>query len=81
MWGACVMADKECACGCGEMTKGGTWMSGHDMKHLTRIAKRAGGILVLEGLVDTCGHYLSGEADLDELRAAIAAAFGDCRQE
>ena len=23
---------KECACGCGDMTKGGTWIPGHDAK-------------------------------------------------
>jgi hypothetical protein len=30
-------APRECACGCGGMTRGGTWLPGHDAKALSRM--------------------------------------------
>jgi len=32
---------KECKCGCGEMTKGGTYRPGHDAKHMSAVLKAA----------------------------------------
>lgn len=31
---------KECACGCGGMTSGGTWLPGHDAKHKSKLITR-----------------------------------------
>jgi hypothetical protein len=32
---------KACACGCGGMTRGGTWLPGHDAKALSRMLAKA----------------------------------------
>ena len=41
---------KECACGCGGMTKGGTWIPGHDAKYASMLlqAIRSGQITAVE---------------------------------
>jgi hypothetical protein len=44
---------KLCACGCGETTKGGTWMPGHDAIFHAR--EKNGGMLVKEGKMCKCG--------------------------
>lgn len=33
-------APKQCACGCKGMTKGGTWLPGHDAKHASNMKKQ-----------------------------------------
>lgn len=43
---------KECACGCGGMTRGGDFIPGHDSKLQSAIVKRAGGIIELRGIVE-----------------------------
>jgi len=31
---------KACACGCGEMTKGGQWISGHDSSYMSEVYEK-----------------------------------------
>ena len=46
------MTPKPCDCGCGEMTKGGDYLSGHDRKLGAAIERAAGGLLELKALVE-----------------------------
>ena len=43
---------KWCECGCGEQTKGGDFLPGHDQKLRVEIEKVAGGLLKLKELVE-----------------------------
>lgn len=43
---------KECGCGCGEMTAGGDFKPGHDSKTLSAILVRVGGMLKLKELIE-----------------------------
>ena len=46
------MTPKLCDCGCGEMTKGGDYRTGHDRKLGAAIERAAGGLLELKALVE-----------------------------
>ncbi len=46
------MTPKLCDCGCGQMTKGGEYISGHDRKLGAAIERAAGGLLKLKALVE-----------------------------
>ncbi|MEH6592652.1 MAG: hypothetical protein V7746_20465 [Halioglobus sp.] len=46
------MTPKLCDCGCGETTKGGDYLSGHDRKLGAAIERAAGGLLELKTLVE-----------------------------
>jgi len=41
-----------CRCGCGETTKGGQFLPGHDQKLRAEIERRAGGIEELRRIVE-----------------------------
>lgn len=41
-----------CECGCGDRTKGGKFLPGHDQKLRAEIERAAGGILKLRSLVE-----------------------------
>ena len=43
---------KLCGCGCGEMTKGGQFLPGHDAKLLSAIVQSAGGLENLRNIVE-----------------------------
>lgn len=45
-----------CHCGCGEMTRGGEFIPGHDAKLLSSIVKSVGGIASLRDIVEEY-HY------------------------
>lgn len=47
------VATKTCECGCGELTKGGNFLPGHDQRLRISLEKRAGGLLALRDLVDS----------------------------
>jgi len=44
---------KECGCGCGGMTKGGTFLPGHDQKTVSAIIEKVGSIKELRRLVES----------------------------
>ena len=55
---------KFCNCGCGEMTRGGNFIAGHDRKLGAAIERAAGGLLELKALVeDALGRPIDSEAD------------------
>lgn len=43
---------KPCACGCNEMTKGGEFLPGHDVRLLGAIVRRVGGVAKLRVIVE-----------------------------
>ena len=43
---------KQCACGCGDLTKGGTFISGHDSKLYGAIVRHVGGTAELRSIVE-----------------------------
>ena len=43
---------KPCACGCGETTKTGQFLPGHDQKLRSAIEKAAGGLLTLKEIIE-----------------------------
>lgn len=44
---------KKCACGCGEMTRGGFFKPGHDAKTIAAMVKAAGGVEKLLVIVES----------------------------
>ena len=46
------MTPKLCDCGCGEMTRGGDYLSGHDRKLGAATERAAGDLLELKALVE-----------------------------
>lgn len=46
------MTDRECLCGCGEKTKGGTFCPGHDQKLRTAIEDAVGGLQNLRSIAE-----------------------------
>lgn len=43
---------KKCGCGCGETTKGGYFLPGHDSKTLSAVIETAGGITALKQIIE-----------------------------
>ena len=71
------MNGRECGCGCGGVTQGGTFLPGHDAKLRARIEEKVGGLLMLEQLVETCENFHMGEATIDDVTSVIGSAFVD----
>lgn len=52
-----------CTCGCGEHTKGGNWLPGHDQKLLAAIASAVGGLEILRVIAEKhMGHEINVKA-------------------
>jgi hypothetical protein len=48
-----------CTCGCGEQTKGGKWLPGHDQKLRSAIENAVGGLESLRALAEKqLGHEI-----------------------
>jgi hypothetical protein len=43
---------RECACGCGDMTRGGEFCPGHDAKLQSAIIEKVGGVVELRRVVE-----------------------------
>ena len=50
------LTPKPCACGCNELTKGGEFLPGHDVRLLGAIVKRVGGVVNLRIIVEHAIH-------------------------
>ena len=46
------LTPKPCACGCNEMTKGGDFLPGHDVRLLGAIVRRVGGVAELRVIIE-----------------------------
>jgi len=59
-----------CACGCGQPTKGGTFLPGHDAKLRAAIEESVGGLLPLNQLVEAGRRFAAGELPAAQRRSA-----------
>ena len=55
---------KLCSCGCGEMTRGGQFIPGHDAKLLSAIVSNVGGIVNLRDIVEE-SNYIKNKIAVD----------------
>ncbi len=49
---------KLCSCGCGEMTRGGQFIPGHDAKLLSTIVNSVGGIANLRDIIEESNYVI-----------------------
>jgi hypothetical protein len=57
----------ECACGCGEPTKKGKYLQGHEQKLRKEVEEKVGGLPLLASLVKVTQMYAQGRMSLDGL--------------
>lgn len=55
-----------CACGCGQATKGGRFLPGHDAKLRATIEDSVGGLLSLDRLVEGARQFVSGRLSSED---------------
>ena len=55
----------ECACGCGEQTKKGKYLQGHEQKLRKDLEEKVGGLPLLASLVKVTQMYAEGRMSLD----------------
>ena len=57
----------ECACGCGEQTKGGKYLQGHEQKLRKQLDEKVGGLQLLSSLVKVTESYAQGRMASEDL--------------
>lgn len=58
------MSDRDCGCGCGELTKGGKYRPGHDQKLRAAIEEAVGGLESLKAVAEKhVGRTISAKAE------------------
>jgi hypothetical protein len=70
----------ECACGCGQQTKGGTFLPGHDAKLRARIEESVGGLLQLNELVGAAQRFASGQLSAVDYHGITLEVIGAGRK-
>ncbi len=65
----------DCACGCGEQTKGGKFLPGHDQKLRKKLETAVGGVALLGKLVEVSQMYAEGRMSLEGLGDVVKAIF------
>jgi len=64
-----------CACGCGEETKRGKFLPGHDQKLRKKLEEKVGGLPLLARLVQTGEMYAGGKMSLEDLGSLVKLIF------
>jgi hypothetical protein len=64
-----------CACGCGEETKGGKFLQGHEQKLRKRLDEKVGGLPLLARLVQAGEMYAGAQMTLDDLGRVVKLIF------
>ena len=59
----------ECACGCGEPTKRGKYLQGHDQKLRKHLEEKVGSLQLLSSLVKVTDSYAQGRMSPEDLAA------------
>ena len=57
----------ECACGCGEQTKKGKYLQGHEQKFRKQLEEKVGGLQLLASLVKVTEMYAQNRMGLNDL--------------
>jgi hypothetical protein len=65
----------ECACGCGEPTKRGKYLQGHDQKLRKQLEETVGGLPLLASLVKVTRMYAQGRMSLDDLGRLVRLIY------
>ncbi len=65
----------ECSCGCGEPTKGGKFLPGHDQKLRKYLEQEVGGVALLAKLVESGKLYADGKMSLHSLGEVVTLIF------
>jgi hypothetical protein len=65
----------ECACGCGETTKRGKFLQGHDQKLRKQLEEKVGGLPLLASLVKVTQMYAQDRMSLEGLGRLVRLIY------
>ena len=65
----------ECACGCGEQTKKGKYLQGHEQKLRKDLEEKVGGLPLLASLVKVTEMYAQDRMSLEGLGQLIRLIY------
>ena len=64
-----------CACGCGEQTKGGKYLQGHEQKLRKQLDERVGSLQLLSSLVKVTETYAQGRMGSEDLGRLVKMIY------
>ena len=65
----------ECACGCGEETKKGKYLQGHEQKLRKQLEEKVGSLPLLASLVKVTQTYAQDRMSLDNLGRLVRLIY------
>jgi hypothetical protein len=65
----------ECACGCGEETKKGKYLQGHEQKLRKQLEEKVGSLQLLSSLVKVTETYAQGRMSQDDLGRLVKLIY------
>jgi hypothetical protein len=65
----------DCACGCGEQTKGGKYLQGHEQKLRKQLDEKVGSLPLLSALVKVTETYAQGRMGLEDLGRLVKMIY------
>jgi len=65
----------ECACGCGEETKKGKYLQGHEQKLRKQLEEKVGGLPLLASLVKVTQMYAQDRMSLEGLGRLVKLIY------
>jgi hypothetical protein len=65
----------ECACGCGEQTKKGKYLQGHEQKLRKDLEEKVGGLPLLASLVKVTQMYAQNQMSADDLGRLVKLIY------
>ena len=65
----------ECACGCGEETKKGKYLQGHEQKLRKQLEEKVGSLQLLSSLVKVTESYVQGRMSPDDLGRLVKLIY------
>lgn len=65
----------ECACGCGEETKKGKYLQGHEQKLRKQLEEKVGSLQLLSSLVKVTETYSQGRMSQEDLGRLVKLIY------
>ncbi len=65
----------ECACGCGEQTKKGKYLQGHEQKLRKQLEEKVGSLQLLSSLVKVTETYAQERMGLEDLGRLVKMIY------
>ena len=65
----------ECGCGCGEETKRGKYLQGHEQKLRKQLEEKVGSLQLLSSLVKVTGMYAQGRMSPEDLGRLVKLIY------